>query len=454
MKTTCLPVLFLLCGICYSEAQTLKKLEKKVERKVNQRIERKTDRAIDKGLNKVEGALDESLEGSSQKQDTRPGKQSETTREAKNTGKTATPAPSPEISSDTIPEQAAFSVQSKFDFVPGEKIIAFEDFSQDAPGDFPAKWNTNSSGEIVTLSGSDGHWLALTTKGAVTPDFISDIPENATVEFDLVVTPSFSFYNQPLFIAIAELNDKNDFTAWQRFGKPKKLSGVIVQLHPRDSGNRNTGRTKIEVFDNGTKTIDNSNTGLTSFNPGRNKVHVALWRQNQRLRVYVDETKIWDLPRAFLPGKKYNSLVFSRDGAKDGELFYITNIRLAAGAPDTRHKLINEGSFSTSGIYFATGSALIKPESHGAIKEIAGVLKENPSVNVEIIGHTDNTGSAASNQTLSGQRAASVKDYLHQTFGIENSRMTTSGKGQTQPVADNTSPEGKAQNRRVEFVKR
>ena len=81
-------------------------------------------------------------------------------------------------------EAPAFQSFSKFDFVPGEKIIAMEDFTQDSVGDFPAKWNTNASGEVVTLAGQSGRWLKLTKAGVFTADFITELPENVTVEFD------------------------------------------------------------------------------------------------------------------------------------------------------------------------------------------------------------------------------------------------------------------------------
>jgi outer membrane protein OmpA-like peptidoglycan-associated protein len=154
-----------------------------------------------------------------------------------------------------------------------------------------------------------------------------------------------------------------------------------------------------------------------------------------------------------MAGSNYNKLVFCTRQSKAGEYFFISNIRVAVGDPDTRHKLLTEGRFSTSGIYFNTGSATLRAESHGILKEIAGILKENEAIRIQIIGHTDNTGNSGNNQSLSEQRAAAVKKYLNNTFSIDNNRMTTAGKGSSQPVAENNSAEGKAQNRRVEFVK-
>jgi outer membrane protein OmpA-like peptidoglycan-associated protein len=138
----------------------------------------------------------------------------------------------------------------------------------------------------------------------------------------------------------------------------------------------------------------------------------------------------------------------------DSEDFLLLgNLRLAIGAPDTRNKLISEGRFVTSGITFDVNSDKIKPESFGVLKEIAGALTDNPTVKVKIIGHTDSDGDAAKNLELSKKRAEAVKATLSSEFSIDASRMDTDGLGATKPLADNKTTEGKAQNRRVEFVK-
>jgi outer membrane protein OmpA-like peptidoglycan-associated protein len=168
----------------------------------------------------------------------------------------------------------------------------------------------------------------------------------------------------------------------------------------------------------------------------------------------LNDKKIWDIPR-LCPETTINSIYFRNDGSDsdNNEAYYISNLRIAVGAPDTRSKLITEGKFSTTGIKFDSGSDKIKPESYPVLKEIANVLKENPDVRVKIIGHTDSDGSPDKNLELSKKRAIAVKNALIQEFGIDGSRMETDGKGQTMPVDDNSTPQGKANNRRVEFVK-
>jgi outer membrane protein OmpA-like peptidoglycan-associated protein len=173
------------------------------------------------------------------------------------------------------------------------------------------------------------------------------------------------------------------------------------------------------------------------------------------MRVYLNEEKAFDLPRAFPANKSYSTVLFEIWGNMNNDIdrYLIGNIKFSTGVPDTRNKLITEGKFVTRGILFDVNSDKIKPESFGTLKDIAGVLTENPSVKVNIVGHTDSDGKDADNLTLSKRRAQSVKANLVKNFGIDASRLETDGKGASQPVDNNTTPEGKANNRRVEFIK-
>jgi OmpA-OmpF porin, OOP family len=139
----------------------------------------------------------------------------------------------------------------------------------------------------------------------------------------------------------------------------------------------------------------------------------------------------------------------------DGDnIYYLTNLRIATGAPDTRNKILTEGKWVSHGILFDVNSDRIKAESYGSLKEIAGVLSENAAVKVQIVGHTDSDGDEAANLELSRRRAAAVKATLTKEFAIDAARMDTDGKGESQPIDSNTTPSGKANNRRVEFIKR
>lgn len=184
------------------------------------------------------------------------------------------------------------------------------------------------------------------------------------------------------------------------------------------------------------------------------KIRMSFAFQKQRVRFRINENKIFDLPKLLMPALVVNQIRFSTEETDDEKSYlFISNIRIAVGQPDMRSELLTEGKLVTRGILFDVNSDKIKPESYGTLKEIATVLQDNAGLKVKIVGHTDSDGSDESNLDLSKRRAASVKNVLTSEFGIDASRMDTDGKGESEPVADNNTPEGKANNRRVEFIK-
>jgi outer membrane protein OmpA-like peptidoglycan-associated protein len=335
----------------------------------------------------------------------------------------------------------SFQAFSKFDFVQGERVVALDDFTQDAVGDFPAKWNTNASGEIVTVTGKPGRWLKLAGTGFFLPEFVNALPDDFTLEFDVLTPPTFEGY--PLNAVITDL-PSGEAANWSA-----ATNSFILRLLP---GSGNDGTSETQVRQDSVSAAQTSKS-IAQFTKGANPVHVSMWRQRQRIRVYLNEEKAWDLPRAFLATAKLNMLAFGlRVDDANGE-YYIGNLRLAVGAPDTRNKIITEGKWVTRGILFDVNSDRIKPESYGALKEIAGVLTETADLKVQIVGHTDSDGADAANLDLSKRRAASVKTALTSEFKIDAGRMATDGKGEAEPVDKNETPAGKANNRRVEFIK-
>jgi OOP family OmpA-OmpF porin len=107
--------------------------------------------------------------------------------------------------------------------------------------------------------------------------------------------------------------------------------------------------------------------------------------------------------------------------------------------------------YSFDEVYFDTGSAMLKPESMKQLEQLAAVLKAYPAVAISVEGHTDNTGDAAVNKTLSAERAAAVEKALA-TLGVPDARITSTGYGPGKPIASNDTEDGRAQNRRVEVV--
>ena len=331
-------------------------------------------------------------------------------------------------------------------------MLAVEDFSRDAVGDFPDKWNTNSTGEVQTIGGRDGKWLAITKKGICLPEFITSLPDNFTLQLDVVCNPNFTYGSGAFYLEFEQLGDPGKDFARLGFGAAR--NGVQVYFQP--NGAFSHGKTSMRVFSDDIQTMSNEaeETDWTSGLPQHNVAKISIWRQRQRLRVYINQDKVWDLPRAFQADKKYNTILFGLDNdLMNSDRILFSNIRLAVGAADTRNKLINEGKFSTTGILFDFNSAVVKPESAGVLKDIADVLQEEPAMKLMIVGHTDSDGDAAVNLALSKKRADAVREALIKQYQIDGARLQTDGKGAEQPVAPNTTLTGKAQNRRVEFIR-
>jgi OmpA-OmpF porin, OOP family len=344
---------------------------------------------------------------------------------------------------DKVANTPTIKTYSKYDFVPGEKIVVFEDFMQDAVGDFPDKWNTNSAGEVVTIEGKPGHWFKITQKGIFLPEFIDSFPENFTLEYDLLCDQLVGSWG--LRTSFVEMENRNKLDNWQNDAKN------YVEFHILPGGDGN-GLSEIARKKAGSLEAINSNP-TKQFSDVNKPVHVAIWRQKERMRLYLNEEKAWDLPRAISPDAKLNSLLFWIQLIDADHHFMISNLRLATGAPDIRNKILKENKWVTHGILFDVNSATIKPESYGSLKEMADIMKEFTDLKVKIIGHTDADGSDAANLDLSKRRAVSVKDMLSKEFGIDASRMETDGKGESEPIDKNDNPAGKANNRRVEFIK-
>lgn len=429
-------VILLVCLLCFvnSFAQTVDPAEK-VKRKTTQRADQKTEQGIDKGLDKIE----EGINGLFKKKKKKGKSGNEEESDNEEPIDDAVGASASIAGEKSLP---TFKSYSKFDFIPGEKITAVEDFSQDAIGDFPARWNTNASGEVITVTGAEMRWLNMTHVGYYYPEFVKAIPDNATIEFDLVALGEFHPSNENFQIGFVKEN-KNLLI-------PEESSSIWVSFNPSAGGSVNftvRDAEKNEIINN---TI--SKNSIWSA-PENRKARLSVWRQKTRLRIYMNESKLVDLPRAFDPAQQYRLLFHANLYGSEGLSYAIAQLRVAEGLPDTRSKLITEGKFVTNAILFDVNKALVKPASYGVIKEIAQVLKENESVKVSIVGHTDSDGQPTANLILSKQRAEAVKSILVTEFGIEPGRLSADGKGSNSPLDKGTSAEAKATNRRVEFIK-
>lgn len=339
--------------------------------------------------------------------------------------------------SHVLSAQEAPTITSKYDFVAGEKVIFFDDFTAEAIGDFPTVWNTTGSGEVVTTTLADGRWFKITNaRGITTLLDPLKLPENYTIEFD-VIPQKFTPKN----------HNSKDFNFYLiSTSKPKDLMYGVAR--PGDAGVKFSfayNNSVLVYYRDGTPDLKGQENEPKLLED--KKYHVAIWVQKERIRLYVNETKMFDLPKAMSKAYQYNMIRF------DNGTPLITNVRIATGLPDMRSKLLTEGKLVSYGIYFDVNKDVVKPESAGTLKMIADVMKENPTLRIKIVGHTDTDGDDNSNLDLSKRRGVAVKNALVNGYGIDASRIETDGKGEKEPVAANDNATNKALNRRVEFIK-
>ena len=407
----------------------------RVENKVVNRVNNKIDNGIDKGLDAVE----DDITGNNQKKNkSKSEKATAETNEQVNTDNATSDTEAASAAKSASPQdKPSMQTYSKYDFIPGEKVIFFDDFTETAVGDFPPDWNTNASGEVTTNNLFPGNWFKMLGYGCVLIDGGIKLPDNFTIEFDVIPHPSGADYDNFDFgFYLYGAENPKDF---DEGGAIPGIGGIKMNFGPRAS---------YSAYFDGAYTIDGMKDEAVMT--ADHKYRLSFWIQKTRLRVYMDQVKIFDLPKVFPLGFHFNQMRFELGAASNP---MINNFRVAAGLPDMRSKLITEGKLVSYGIYFDVNKDVVKPESYGTLKGIADVLKENPTVRVKIVGHTDSDGADAANLDLSKRRGESVKAELVKNFGIDASRLESDGLGETKPVSPNDTPSNKAMNRRVEFIK-
>ncbi|HET7372897.1 MAG TPA: OmpA family protein [Gemmatimonadaceae bacterium] len=314
-----------------------------------------------------------------------------------------------------------------YDFVPGDSILFEDDFRSDQDGEFPAHWKlVNAQGVINVVDGSPVFVLTDGLGAKVSPRIksASYLGETFTIEFDY-------------------------------FPMKNGWSGLNVYLPWANSGQdegriefRGDGAVHAWGFANGFNfTGEYPGPGGESGFEGTWH-HGALIVKNGQLKAYVDQYRVLVAPD--LPVKPTS---FELGGRVSGYPIRFKNVRVAnGGGMNLIDKLTKDGRIVTHGILFDVNKSDVKPQSMGTIKQIVSLLNGNPTLKLEIDGHTDADGDAQANLALSQARADAVKQVLV-TQGIDAARLSTKGYGATKPIASNDTPEGKANNRRVEFVK-
>ncbi len=336
------------------------------------------------------------------------------------------------------------------DFKRGEVILFEDDFTAETVGEFPSKWDLLDGGaEIKTLGGIKA--VEITNNGVITPLIKEQgayLPEEFTIEYDFYYWDDKDDVGlNDLKLCLADNTDRSEWSGYYGEGCAFCLvHGVCATWdhhanYNNDSGSKDTREVSFEY----------------KFKQGWH--HVALSFNKRALKVYFDGNRVINLPKVKQPTWMSFQVPFDHTN-----LTFVRNVVIAKGAVELYDRneqsmtavekaIAETGKFVTNNILFETGKATLKSESMEEIEKVADYMKKNPSARFEVQGHTDNQGSDKVNDPLSQQRAEAVVKAL-EGLGVDPFNLRPVGKGSHEPVADNKTEEGRAKNRRVEFIKK
>lgn len=424
-------ILILLLGAFFAlsqlnvSAQIKLDVKKKVNKQATQRANQRTDQAIDKGFDKLEEGVGSLFKKKKKEDDDASGSAEEN----------ATPGNSPTLTAEVqpVPEEKPQPQLSwaKYDFVPGTEIIFEDDFRGEQNGEFPSRWDI-TKGTIEMAQFGEDMVVYFRKTNSNSPDAILPLlknrsedylPEEFTIEFDCY------FYD-------------------------KKVENSTYYLFLYDSKNQmkimSPSKPIRIVFNKLTYDLKgDSYPDQNELKPIAGWRHVAISFNKRALKGYLDDTRLVNIPNIeFNP----TGIMLSAGNVSGNVKPFIKNVRIAKGAVPLYDKFLTDGKFVTTGIKFDVNKAIIKPESMGTINYVVKMMTDHPELNFSVEGHTDSDGEDAANQKLSEARSKSVLEAMVK-LGISAERLTSKGHGESNPMAGNDTPEGKAQNRRVEFVK-
>lgn len=429
-RTLLIAIAFLFIGTT-AQAQFFKKLGKSAEKAAERAVTRKTEQKVNK---ETEKAMDTILGSGKKKKNKRPSKKNRNQESAENDNQESNNQENDNQENDSPKAQAEApqaKAWSKYNFVPGEKIIFEDDLGNEENGEFPSRWDL-SQGSAENARLGDENIINFENRSIITPLLESEnyLPEVFTIEFDAYfndVYASWQSYN---------------IRFWQGTSYHSKEKGVFYP---------------VEVFKDGATTHTKIQGNAKKFDAHNNAVgkttgwkHIAISFNKRSLKVFVDEYRALNIPNY-----KYKPQMISIGTymhKPEGETMAIKNIRIAEGGKKLYDRVMADGKFVTRGILFDVDKATLKLSSMGVINEVAKMMQEHTDLKFSIEGHTDSDGEETHNLELSEKRAAAVKEALVNS-GVDSSRFQVKGMGESVPIFENASPEGRANNRRVEFVK-
>lgn len=329
-------------------------------------------------------------------------------------------------------QPAGTAAYANYDFVAGDKIIFQPDFSSEADAEIPSHFTvTSGSAEIQTVDGQKVLHLDPGTGACVLPlmNSLHYLPDQFTVEFDMLFEGLQATRFDPMMDFLVNFHAPED----------RNYNGYPKYSFRLASNDRYywAGQPAQQVP---------PSVKASLSTPGAWH-HIAIYLNKALGKVYIDQYRL-AATNTVPQGAGHLAI---RSNGKYG--VFIKDVRIAQGGDDKYKKIVTEGKFITHGILFDVNKASIKPESTGSLKEITTLMKAHPDLQFEIDGHTDSDGNPDANLQLSRQRADAVKAALVD-MGVDAGRLTTKGFGASKPMDTNGTAEGKANNRRVEFIRK
>ncbi len=319
---------------------------------------------------------------------------------------------------------------SDFEFEPGERTLFVSDFSVDNLGDFPRGMEF-IQGNMQVVEWQGRRLLQADVKESrFAIQLPETLPEQFTIEFEMF---DASEANGPRGIGLSTMEPPRFDAYWGQYYE----GHFFMAGHYQGSGLWTKEGRKISV--------------QQDSRPSEGFVPIRIMVDKAHVKMFIDRTRVANMPTAQIA--RTEKIYFFLEPRPPENRVFITNIRIAAGGRDLYDALEADGRVAVRNILFDTAEATIRPESSEVLEQIGTMLRDHPELTLMIEGHTDDEGEFDMNMRLSGDRAASVKAYLVEHFGIESDRMRTLGLGPTQPVDTNDTDAGRQQNRRVELVK-
>ncbi|MCD4794878.1 MAG: OmpA family protein [Bacteroidales bacterium] len=393
---------------------------KKIENEGENRANNNIDKGIDKGFDKLEDGIGNLFK---KKKKDKPDKdKQDKDKQDKETVSDDQDSESNSNDTDIIEETSPILNWSKYDFVPGDKVIFEDNLAGEENGEFPSRWDLKQGNVEIAEFGGENVIMFRDGRPSIVPYFKDAskdyLPDVFTIEFDLYCGQD----NFQVFL----FDRKN-----QKTNSPTGYTDFRINYYQMQFG-RSTSRYP-----------DGKNLAK------RRWMHVAVAYTNGKLKGYMDETRLINIPRLDFEPKGLSLHIYS---ARDNNLYYVKNIRIAEGGVKYYDRILQDGKIIATGIRFDVGKATLKQESMGIINKIVKMMQDHPDLKFSIEGHTDSDGNDANNLKLSEERAKTVMDIMVKS-GIAADRLNTKGFGESVPINTNNTPEGKANNRRVEFIK-